>query len=40
MIFPSIFAKLPEGTRIKADFSIVFGEVGVFAGSDVTKQLD
>lgn len=40
MVFPSAFGKLPVGSRIKADFLIVFGEVGVFKGSDVAKQLD
>jgi hypothetical protein len=29
----------PEGSLIKAEFSIVFGDVDVFRGSDVVKQL-
>jgi hypothetical protein len=40
IIFPSTFGKLTEGSRIKADFSIVFGEVGIFMGTDVAKQLE
>lgn len=40
IIFPSAFAKgLPIDTRINADFSIVFGEVGPFRACDVPKQL-
>jgi hypothetical protein len=39
MIFPTAFAKLPNGSRIKADFSIAFGEVGTFMGADISKQL-
>jgi hypothetical protein len=39
MMFPISFCPLPIGTRIKAEFSVVFGAVGVFIGRDVVKQL-
>ncbi len=35
---PNVFDR-PLGTRIPVDFSIVFGEVGVFQGVDIRKQL-
>lgn len=39
IIFPKSFCHLPLGSKIKAAFSIVFGDVDVFRGSDVVKQL-
>jgi hypothetical protein len=39
MIFPQLFCQLPLGSKIKADFSIVFGDVPVFRGAEVVKQL-
>jgi hypothetical protein len=39
MMFPESFAKIPIGSRIKADFSIVFGDVPVFRHAEVAKQL-
>jgi hypothetical protein len=39
MMFPETFCPLPLGSKIKADFSIVFGDVPVFRGSDVVRQL-
>ena len=40
IVLPRAFAgNLKLGTRIKADFSIVFGDVGVLSGCDVIRQL-
>ena len=40
IIFPRIFSPLPIGSRIKANFSIIFGVESVFQGRDVAQQLE
>src|ERR1700677_1764619 len=39
MVFQQMFCQLPIGSRIKADFSVIFRDVAVFHGADVVKQL-
>jgi hypothetical protein len=39
IMFAAPLFPYPEGSHIKAEFSIVFGDVDVFRGGDVVKQL-
>ncbi|MCK9918687.1 hypothetical protein MXD81_57145, partial [Microbacteriaceae bacterium K1510] len=40
IVFPRAFCPLLPGSRIKANFSIIFGDVGIFRSTDVVKQLE
>lgn len=40
MLFPRSFCPLPIGSKIKAEFSIIFGDVGTFRFLPIVKQLE
>ncbi|MEI9914900.1 MAG: hypothetical protein WDN29_02785 [Methylovirgula sp.] len=40
MLFPRAYCKAPLGSKIKADISIIFGNVGTFKFVPIVKQLE